>query len=260
MLRLLIGLVCLAIFAMGCHHTAAATPSPPAFIRLAGSTSLPLDGLLAAYTARHPHVNFEVRGGGSDLGQALVERGAVDIGVVSWLPDTLTDTVEAVILEPDAIAIIVHPANNTPGLSVARLRDVFSGRLLNWRAVDGPVQSIQVVSREDGSGTRQAFEALVMDDMAVTLSAVVLPHGQAVIDYVAEHRGAIGYVSQRQITGERVRVLPLEGLLPTVEDVNYLLIRDFLLLVPRDARSEVRAFVDFARSSPELSSSRFATP
>lgn len=231
---------------------ATVTPPPPVFISAAGSTSMaPLLGdLAAAYRAQHPHVTFDIQGGGSQLGQTLVEGKQVDLGLVSWPVEAVADDIHQVVIARGAVAIVLHPNNHIAGLSLDEVRDIFSGRLLDWRALDGPALPIQVVSREDGSGTRAAFEALVMEDRAVTPAAIVLPNSRAVVDFVAQHPDAIAYVSFEFIDN-KVNAVPLNGFPPTLENIetnSYPLTRDLSIIVPQRPNPEVNRFVEFILS------------
>jgi phosphate transport system substrate-binding protein len=229
------------------------TPTPPpVVIKAAGSTSMEplLAELTAAYTPQHPQVTFDIQGGGSQLGQTLVEAGQVELGLVSFHPPQLAETTRLVPIARDAIAIILHPQNPLPDLSLAELRDIFSGRLLNWQEVAGLAGPIQVVSREDGSGTRAVFEMMVMEDRPVTPTAVVLPNSQAVVDFVAQNPNAIAYASFIFLD-DRVYPVPLEAVPPTLENVtsgSYLLTRDLFLIIPSQSQPEVADFFDFILS------------
>ena len=69
-----------------------------------------------------------------------------------------------------------------------------------------------MISRgKDGSVCAGAFESLVMDGERVTLAALVMPTSQAVVDYVASHRNAVGDVSTGVLT-DTVRAVPVEGI------------------------------------------------
>lgn len=247
-LRLMIVLAAIAYFGSGCGATV--TPPPPVFLKVAGSTSVePLFTLLSdAYSREYPHVSFDIEGGGSGLGQAMVESGEADIGMVSWPPSNLNSQFRLAPIGRDGVAIIVHPDNEISGLSMIDLRRIFSGEILEWQAVGSAGRSIQVVSREDGSGTRAAFETMVMADEAVTSTAIVLPNGQAVIDFVTDNPTAIGYVSSALID-RRVRTVPVEGVLPTLESLDaYPLGRDLALIVPEPGSAEIDRLLKFIAS------------
>jgi phosphate transport system substrate-binding protein len=221
-------------------------------LKAAGSTSGGplLTALASAYSAQHPHVTFDIQGGGSQLGQSLVEAGRVDLGLVSWPPQHLPENLRSIPIARDAVAVIVHPANKIKGLSLAELQGIFGGRLLNWQEVGGPASPIQVISREDGSGTRATFETAVMDQMPVTPTAIVLPSSQAVIDFVAHNPTAIAYVSFAFVD-ETVYPVPIEGVAPSLEGLvarSYPLSRDLAMIVLKRSQPELDQFIDFVLS------------
>ncbi len=194
-----------------------ATPEP-VFLRAAGSTSMArlMSELAAAYAERSPLVDIEVGGQGTEFGLSELAAGRVDLALASWLPGDLDPRWQTTAIARDGIAVIVHPSNGVEGLGLLQLQDLFAGRVYEWGTLgdEGAGGEAQVVSREAGSGARQAFEALVMDGRRVTPLAVVAPSSEAVVEYVAEHREAIGYVSMGSVTAA-VKVLSIEGELPT---------------------------------------------
>jgi phosphate transport system substrate-binding protein len=172
--------------------------------------------------------------------------------MASWLPADLDDEWQATAIARDGIAIVVHPSNPLAGLGLLQLRDLFTGRVYEWRAVGGRATQgeVQPVSREAGSGTRAAFEALVMEEHAVTPLAIVAPSSRAVVDYVADHPESIGYVSMAYVTPE-VKVLSLEGELPTPQTTgraSYPLTRELWLVTADPAAPEVESLIRFALS------------
>lgn len=230
----------------------ATPPPPPIVLKAAGSTSGgPLLAVLAsAYSAQHPHVTFDIQAGGSQLGQSLIEAGRIDLGLVSWPPQNLPDHLRSIPIARDAVAVIVHPTNRIKGLSLAELQAIFGGRLLNWQEVGGPARPIQVISREDGSGTRATFEAAVMDQMPVTPTAIVLPSSQAVIDFVADNPAAIAYVSFAFVE-KNVYPVPIEGAAPSLESLaarSYPLSRDLAMIVSKRGQADLNQFIDFVLS------------
>jgi phosphate transport system substrate-binding protein len=240
-------LLLLLLTLSACTSRGVATPAPAA-LRIAGSTSMTaaLNELAAAYQARQPHVLVDVRGGGSSAGVAELRRGAVDLAAVAWLaPDAAAPTgLNAVPVDRDAVAIIVHPENPVPGLTILQLRALYRGETLDWDTLGGDGGEPLLVSREDGSGTRAAFEALVMGGDRVTLNAIVMPNTSAVADYVARHRTAVGYVSATALN-EGVRAVPVEGIAPAATSEAYHLMRTLYLYMPARPSREARAFVEF---------------
>ena len=209
--------------------------------------------LAAAFQEQSPTVNIEVRGLGTGFGLEALRAGEVDFALASWLPAGAVETQgwQATAIARDGLAVIVHPTNPATELGLLQLQDLFGGQVHDWGAVGGRWgRSVQPVSREAGSGVRAAFEALVMGERPVTPLAIVAPSEQAVVEYVAAHPNAIGYVSMNQTTPQ-VRVIAVEGLRPTprtASDGSYPLSHELWLVAPRSAPETVRAFFDFAQS------------
>jgi phosphate transport system substrate-binding protein len=241
-------LMSLLLFA-GCRGSL--EPSEPVHLKVAGSTSMQplLEDLAQAYTERHQHVTITVEGRGSHVGIELVSQGQVDIGMVSCAEPE----VESLWFMPialDGIAIVVHPQNPVEGLTLLQLKDVFFGRIWDWRDLEGQEGEIVTVNREDGSGTRAVFDDLVMKGKRVTPTAVVMPSSQAVVDYVAQHPEAIGYVSMGYLSGG-VKVLKIEEVTPTPKSVrqgDYHLFRPLFLITRQEPMGEVKGFIDFVLS------------
>ncbi len=116
----------------------------------------------------------------------------------------------------DGIAIIVHPANQVPMLTVDAVRRIMAGEITNWSAVGGADMPTIVISRESGADTRLALDALVMgeDSPSIAAGSVRLALSSAsMVEIVAQTPGAIGYVSMGWLGGQAedygVRVVPL---------------------------------------------------
>jgi phosphate transport system substrate-binding protein len=234
--------------------SAEVTPAAPVTLRIAGSTSLKptLNELASAYQAGHPQTVVEVLGGGTAIGIQELRDKEIDLAAVSWKEEgtKLPDDLQVIPIARDALAIIVNPQNTITNVTSLQLRALYRGETLAWGAVGGSGGEPVVISREDGSGSRAAFEALAMDGERVTLNALVMPTSQAVVDYVASHRNAVGYVSTGVLT-DTVRAVPLEDIPPTTATVRageYRLGRVLYLYAPQPATPEIQAFLDFVLS------------
>ena len=230
-----------------------ATPEP-VFLRAAGSTTMAqlTSELADGFAEQSPLVNIEVTGQGTRFGLDELAAGRADLAFASWLPAGLDSQWQVTAIARDGIAIIVHPSNGVDGLGLWQLQELFAGRVHEWSGVGGGRSQgpVQVVSREAGSGTRSAFEMLVMDERRVTPLAVVAPSSEAVIEYVATHPDAIGYVSMGRASSG-VKVLSIEGELPTSRSAelgSYPLSRDLWFVTGDSAdESEAESVEDFYR-------------
>jgi phosphate transport system substrate-binding protein len=118
----------------------------------------------------------------------------------------------------DGIAAIVHPGNPVEGLTKEQLKQVYMGEITNWKDLGGPDKEIVIISRDTNSGTYESFQNLVMKSERVTDSAEYVGSNGAIRQRVMTTEGAIGYVGLAFTEG--VKVLEVDGILPTPETVN----------------------------------------
>ena len=180
-----------------------------------------LGELAASYQATHPNVVIEIRAGDSASGLVALQTGKAEAAAVSWHPKEagLPGGLHAVPLARDALAVIVHPSNPVRGLTLLQIKAIYQGEMLTWDGVGGAELEPLIISREDGSGTRTAFESLAVGGERVTLNALVMPSSAAVVAYVAAHPAAIGYVTSAALT-DTVRALDVEGAKPVAANVR----------------------------------------
>ncbi|HOP26097.1 MAG TPA: substrate-binding domain-containing protein, partial [Candidatus Sabulitectum sp.] len=155
-------------------------------ISVVGSTTVqPLAELLSeAYEAVDPNVIITVSGGGSSVGVKSIDNGTAHIGMASReiKESEIAENPEIVIhtIARDGIAIVTYPGFAVDELTMDQVRDIFAGEITRWNAVGGPNEMITVVAREEGSGTRAAFEEMVMGDAFISLDAILQPSNGAV--------------------------------------------------------------------------------
>jgi len=224
------------------HHT----------VTIAGSTSvMPFIEKLAEYfMLDHPDYTIDVQGGGSTAGvQACVNR-TVDIGMSSRNLKEDEKLLTDIKICNDGIAIVINPDNPTYNLTIEQVRDIFNGRIKNWKVLGWVDREIDAVSREEGSGTRGSFEDLIMDKMEIDDGIMVQDSNGSVKEVIATDPYAIGYISLG-LLDERVKGLSIEGAAPTVENIKagtYSIVRPFLFLINGDPEEKARAFIDFVLS------------
>lgn len=191
-------------------------------ILLVGSTSMQayVSALAEGYMNAHPDMTVTVEFTGSGAGIEAVLDGTADIGNSSR---NLTDREKAGgvvgnVVAIEGIAVCVDPANTVMDLTMQQLADIYTGEINNWSQVGGEDVPIVVVGREAGSGTRSAFEEILgIEDKCTYVN--VLDSNGAVMAKVASTPGAIGYISLNT-ADERVVMLKLDGIVPTVENIR----------------------------------------
>ena len=223
-------------------------------IQIAGSTSVQpvAEKLAEKFQETHPNVRVNVQGGGSSLGISSVSQGITNIGTSSReLKAKEKPGLNEYIIGKEGIIIAVNNQNNVNDLTKEQIRDIFSGKITNWKDVGGPDLEIHVITREDGSGTRSAFENLIMEDTEIRPDAIVQSSTESVKQAVRQDPGAIGFVSLARMSSD-VKALKIDGVAPseeTVFDGSYSLQTPFIFIVKGEPEGIIKEFIDFTLSS-----------
>lgn len=221
-------------------------------ITLAGSTSvMPFSEKLAEfYMLQHPSLSVDVQGGGSSAGiQAAINR-TVDVGMSSRKLKPDEKVLTEILICYDGISIIVHPKNPLRDISLDQIKKIYSGKIRNWRELGWIDRNIDAVSREEGSGTRGAFEELVMGKEFIADAIMVQDSNGSVREVVATDPYAIGFVSLG-IVDRSVTALMIDGTAPTVQNIKkhtYKMVRPFLYLTTGEPAGAAKTFIDFVLS------------
>jgi phosphate transport system substrate-binding protein len=221
-------------------------------ITLAGSTSvMPFSEKLAEFfMVEHPGLSVDVQGGGSSAGIQAVMNRTADIGMSSRdLKGTEKGLTEIPICH-DGIAIIVNPRNTIREITMEQVRSIYSGRIRNWKELGWIDRRIDAVTREEGSGTRGAFEELVMGKGEIDSGIMVQDSNGSVKEVVATDPYAIGYISLGMVDS-KVKGLIVDNIEPSVKNIKdkkYGIVRPFLYLTPGEAQGSASTFIAFVLS------------
>ncbi len=113
----------------------------------------------------------------------------------------------------DGIAIYVNPQLTVPSLTLAQLKDIFTGKVTNWKDLGGPDLPITAVSRspKDG-GTPEYFEEKVMEKtpFAPAIQDSFAPTTTESLRRIGSTPGGIGYAAAAEVCNQStVKTLPL---------------------------------------------------
>jgi phosphate transport system substrate-binding protein len=221
---------------------------------VAGSTSVQpfAEKLAEIYMREHPEVRIDVQGGGSSAGIFAADQGAADLGASSRELTSREKHLKEIPIAYDGIAVIVNKQNPLTNLSLKQIRQIFLGELTDWDQLGLKHHPIHIITREEGSGTRNAFEEMVMGEHAeITPDALVQDSNGSVRELVADDLYAIGYISMG-LVDSRVKALSVDGVAPTREDVKdhkYRLVRRFLLVAREIKPGPCQSFTNFILSA-----------
>jgi len=219
-------------------------------IEVGGSTSVtPLMELFAAeYAKVKPNIKVNINGTGS--GDGITNAGITyQIGMSSrdLTPAEQGRGLRVEVVAIDGIAVIVNSGNAVSNLTVDQIRGIYTGTITNWNQVGGRNAAIAVVSREEGSGTRGAFEELVGFQGRLLANANQLTSTGAILANVTQNPDAIGYISLGSVN-DTIKAISVAGVAATADNVKggrYQIARPFIVLTGNNVHAESRAFVEW---------------
>lgn len=194
-------------------------------ITVVGSSAMQLLAEQAGndYRLSHPDSNIVVQGGGSGTGLSQVQAGAVEIGTSDVFAETQKG-IDAKKLQNHLVAVvgivpIVNKSAGVSNLSKQQFSDIFTGKITNWKQVGGKKQTITVINRSKGSGTRGTFEGLVLNGKK-PIQAQEQDSNGTVRKIVSSTPGTISYISFPYANDENIQKLSIDGIKPTNKNVE----------------------------------------
>lgn len=180
-------------------------------------TYTPLVAALAqAYQRAYPTQRLVLVPRAETLAWDALTKGEADIAWVMGVPEETTAWTQ--LLAWDGLAIIVHPFNGVPGFTLDDARRLFTGQVDRWTLLNGPEGTPQVVTREEAAGEARALQRLALGGNRVTLTALLAPSTDLMLEMVASDPMAVGYVVQSRLTAD-VRAVAVEGVPPRAETI-----------------------------------------
>jgi len=233
-------------------------------VRASGSTTVePLaEACAEAFNSQSSDYQVLVSGGGTGAGITDAGEGRSDIGMASR--EITSDEMkkynskkwEKTDLGYDGICICVSKQIYDAGvqkLTSAQIKDIYAGNITNWNQVGGPDKPIYVIAREEGSGTRDTFNQVIMgSSTAETKENTAAGSNSEVRTAIVGSDKAIGYVGFSYQRDGAIKALTVNGVLPTVQtikDGSYLLARQLYFYTYGDPTPGAKAFTDFVTSA-----------
>src|SRR5215510_16186279 len=207
------------------------TPTPTNQMVIVGSTTLLPVAQKAkeAFLKRKPEIKINLNGGGSQVGINALVDGISDIAMSSReLKEEEKEKLRKKRVEAkghivawDGIVPIVHPSNPVKNLTIAQLKDIYTGKVTDWKEVGGKKGAIVVVSRDATSGTHEAWSELVLNHEHFVGAASPEISSEAVIESVASNPNAIGYDGIDYVEGNaRVKSVTVDGVKASADAVS----------------------------------------
>lgn len=207
-----------------------------------------------AVMSANPDIRITVTGGGSGVGVQKVGEGLVQIGNTGRALKESEVTKYGLKTFPfaiDGVAVAVNPSNKVTSLTGAQVRDVFAGKIANWKELGGADAPISLYVREDGSGTRETFEERALGKGSSAAGANVVNSNGAMKTAIAQDPNAIGYVGIGHLDSSIIGVT-VDGMVPSQEnaaDGSYTITRRLYMNTRGEPRGLTRLFIDYIYSA-----------
>ena len=257
---LLIAVLMVATLFAGCSDgsTGGADSNLSGVVKTGGSTSVEkvMNALIYQFQNenRDVKIDYEPNGSGDGIKNAI--SGLYEIGHSSrgLKTDGSEDGgLKATAYAIDGIAIVTNKGNGVDNLTKEQLSGIYTGAITNWSEVGGNDAPITVITRESGSGTRDAFAEIIGLEKGgsnIIASANVADNTGAIQTQVSSNPNAIDYMSFSDVDTSKVNTVQYEGAAistDTLKDGIYKLKREFYLLTKAGATLSpvAQAFVDF---------------
>ena len=216
------------------------------------------------FMGKNKDVQVQVTGGGSGTGISALINGTTDVCMASRamkqaeklkLRDASHTTGVEIPVARDGLSIYVGESNPLTEMSLSQLKDIFTGKLTNWKELGGPDAKIIVYSRENSSGTYVFFKDTVLGGHDFSPRAQTMPGTASVVNAVAKEKFGIGYGGAAYAKGIKILKVKKDDASPaiapdlkTVTDGSYPLARPLFFYLRNKPAGDIKTFVDWTLS------------
>jgi phosphate transport system substrate-binding protein len=217
------------------------------------------------YMAANAGSVIQVTGGGSGVGIAALINGTTEVATASRamkqdeklkLRDRYQTMGVEIPVAKDGLSVYVNESSAIKELSFEQLRDIYTGKIANWKQVGGPDARITIYGRENSSGTYVFFKEVVLQGDDFAPQCQTLPGTAAVVNAVAQDPSGIGYGGAAYAKGVRECAVrkdaTAQAVLPnaeTVKDGSYPLSRPLFFYARKSPAGDIKKFVDWVLSA-----------
>jgi phosphate transport system substrate-binding protein len=197
--------------------------------------------------AINPKIRITVAGGGSGVGVQKVGAGLVAIGNTgrALTPEEIAKYgLKTFPFAIDGVAVAVNPGNPVKALTAQQVKDIFAGKITNWKQVGGKDASINLFTRDEASGTRETFWKKLLKKGPIADKANVVASNGAMKTAVAQDPNAIGHLDATVVG------VKLDGVDPTQENAKsgkYPVVRLLYMNTKGEPTPLVKAFIDYIK-------------
>lgn len=128
----------------------------------------------------------------------------------------------------ESFVFFVNKKNNIDGLTLQQIKDIYAGKITNWKEIGGKNKAIRAFQRPEDSGSQSALQALMGDTPIMEAPRENVAGGMGeIINEVSQYRNfdnAIGYTfryySTEMVGNDEIKLLEIDGVAPTKETIR----------------------------------------
>ncbi|GBF51625.1 phosphate ABC transporter protein PstS [Leptospira ryugenii] len=233
--------------------------------------------LAAEYEESHSSIKVTVEGGGSESGIDRLRKGEIDLAISSRDLNQAefddlrkTGNLDKVRVAYDGVAIVVNPSNPVAKLHLSQISDILSGTAKNWKEVGGSDAPIQLVIRNDKSGTQDYIENHILRQKDLSPAdfekhksrnfsptAKIVKDNAEMAKFISENPNAVGYMGMGSaVIDNKDKLKSLEYakrpndpyVTPSIKNVyerKYRLSRELFVVYKTDQGGKIDEFITF---------------
>ena len=183
--------------------------------------------LAEQFKAQHSGTTFDIAAEGSTTGIAAIIDGTADIGMSSRRAKSSEMSaasakgkhMKPIIVAYDGLGVIVNANNPIKGLTKKQVEQIFTGEVSDWSAVGGPGGKISIYTRNTSSGTYSDWKELAMKKRDYASGSQKMAGHEQIAAEVGKNRNGIGYVGLAYMKAGGIKVVPIEGQMPSQQAV-----------------------------------------
>lgn len=147
----------------------------------------------------------------------------------------------------EALTIVVNNANPVTNLTARQVRDIFSGKITNWKEVGGQDRPIKVITRLHCKD-RDGHWRQILADAALFKSSNDVKEDQEVLLEIVKDPDTIGFISMNMVNPKFIKIISINGVRPskpTLIDGTYPWKMPVSFITKGDPKGTVKQFIDF---------------
>jgi phosphate transport system substrate-binding protein len=217
--------------------------------------------LIAEFRRQHPEIEFDLESKATGYGMAALRVGKCDLAAASRaaiaadveLAKQAGLEMSEYVIGAYSVAVVVHANNPVTNLTKQQVREIFTGKIKNWKEVGGPDAEIRLCLRDPISGTYLGFKEIAMDNEEYAMSAALFTDYPALVGAVAADPAAIGFAGFAMTRAPGVKAVDIDGVPAqdaTVHAGKYPYARAVRFYTNKQKESEAtRAFLSYVLSA-----------